>query len=170
MLVNAAEKAAAKVAGKAVVKQLADSSLPLLGNIATGVWPAADAAMAIENVIEIKAAATAALERLDILRGKIEGLQELAGKFKDFKNLPPGQQLKKALEIATDGQDLLAMLNACTRARKCNLVPFRSKGRVLQGAGGPPPDLWCDDGGCAKYRHREAPTGCGRHKSALRQP
>jgi len=138
MAVNAAMSAAAKVAAKAAVKQLAGSSVPLVGNIAMGLWTAVDAALAVGSVVEIKAAANEALEQLDVLRAKRQELQSLAEEFKDFKRLSLAEQAEQAQRIATEGQDLLATLNACTRARKCNLVPysnnaagnpFRSRGR-----------------------------------------
>jgi hypothetical protein len=125
---NAAGKAAAKVAAKAAAKQLAGSSLPLAGNIAMGAWTAVDAAMAINDVAEVKAAVTEVLEQLDVLREKATELQDFAGKFEDFRKLSPEEQLKQAQKIAAAGQDMLATLNACTRARKCTLPPFKNKG------------------------------------------
>lgn len=177
---NAAMRAAAKVGAKAAVKQLAGSSLPVLGNAAMGVWSAVDAAIAIGDVAEIKAAANEALEQLDILRQKGNDLQSLADDFKNLKSLPPDEQLSKAQEIATAGQDMLATLNACTRARKCNLVPYSADGAGNPVSGRKRSNVESARGGgcckgqtghhliygamargaCPNYDHSVAPTVC----------
>ena len=125
---NAAINAAEKVAAKAAVKQLIGSSAPVAGNIVMGLWSAMDAAMAVGDVREIRAAANEALEQLNALQDKAKELQSLAEEFKGFRERPPEEQLTKLQEIAVEGQDMLATLNACTRARKCNLVPYRADG------------------------------------------
>ena len=180
LVLNAAGKAAAKVAAKAAAKQLAGSSLPLVGNIAMGLWSAMDAAMAVGDVRQIRAAADEALEQLSLLREKADELHKLAADFKNLKDLPADQQLAKAQEIATAGQDMLATLNACTRARKCNLVPYgadgagnpfnakkQSKVESSKGGGCCPGQtghhLIYDamaKGACPNYDHGVAPTVC----------
>lgn len=180
MALHAAGKAAAKVAVKAGAKQLAGSSIPVAGNIAMGIWSAVDAAMAVGDVAEIQAVASESLDQLKVLKDKMSSLSDVAKKFDGFSQLPPDQQLSKAQEIATEGQDILATLNPCTRARKCNLVPykadgagnpFNAKGRsqVESANGG-----GCCPGqtghhliygamaksGCPNYNHDVAPTVC----------
>lgn len=90
------------------------------------------------------------------------------------------EQLKKAQEIATQGQDLLATANDCTRARKCNLVPYNADGlgnpmgkrKVSKvesaGNGGCCPGQTGHhlipeasiQGACPNYDHGAAPTVC----------
>ncbi|MPM15927.1 hypothetical protein SDC9_62301 [bioreactor metagenome] len=128
LVINAATKAAAKVAAKAAAKQLAGSSVPLAGNIAMGIWSAVDVAIAVGDVSEIKAAASEALEQIDVLKQKAERLKGISKDFEDLTKLSPEEKLKKAQELATETQDALATLNACVRARKCNLVPYKNDG------------------------------------------
>lgn len=177
MVMNAAGKAAAKLAVKTGLKQAAGSAVPLAGNIVMGLWSLYDAAATISDVREIKAVATAALEKLEILKSKLTELQRMASEFKDFDKLPLKEQEEKALKLAADGQDLLATLNDCTRARKCNLVPYTAQR-------GAPPDTpaklestkgggCCNgqtghhllpekslEGACPGYKHALAPTVC----------
>lgn len=183
MAFNAGAKALAKWGAKAAVKQLGGSSLPVAGNIAMGIWSAYDAAVAVGDVSEIKAVATESLEKLDILRNKLEDLQTKAKEFADFSKLSDAEKLEKAQALSSDGQDILATLNDCTRARKCNLVPYKA-----DGAGNPfgkrdsknPSLIESADGGgccpgqtghhliygamaegaCPNYDHKVAPTVC----------
>lgn len=120
MVVNAAGKAAAKVAVKAGAKQAAGSVLPVAGNVAMALWTLYDAAAAVSEVKEIRAVATAALEKLEILKSNITQLQKIA---QGFKNMTP----QDAHALAVEAQAMLATLNDCTRARKCNLVPYKSQ-------------------------------------------
>jgi hypothetical protein len=181
MVINAASKAALKVAAKAAAKQLVGSSVPAVGNAVMAIWSVVDAAVAIGDVAEIKAAATEALEQLSVLREKANEIQKMAEDFKNFDQLPPEEQLKKAQEIGADGQDMLATLNACTRARKCNLVPYgkdglgnpfnaRGKSKVESSKGGGCCHgqtghhliygAMAKDGACPNYDHGAAPTVC----------
>lgn len=192
--VNAGTKASLKWGGKAALKQAAGTSLPAIGNAAMALWSVADAAVAIGDVSEIRAVATEALEKLDVLRNKATDLQRAASEFADFSKLSPDEQLQKAQALATDGQDMLATLNDCTRARKCNLVPYsadgsgnllrqRGRSKVESASGG-----GCCNGqtghhlipggsvkdNCPNYDHATAPTVCvegtsqnmGSHKRA----
>lgn len=142
-----------------------------------GLWSLYDAAATISDVKEIKAVATASLEKLEMLKSKLTELQRIAAGFKDFDKLPLKEQQEKALKLAADGQDLLATLNDCTRARKCNLVPYTAQR-------GAPPDTpakmestkgggCCNgqtghrllpekslEGACPGYKHALAPTVC----------
>ncbi len=135
MALNAAGEAAAKWAAKAAAKQVVGSALPGWGNAAMGVISAVDAAISVGDVMEIKAAAEAGLEQIEVIQSKMAELEKLADKFTDFGNKTPEEKLKLAQELATDGQDLLAALNACTRAKKCNLVPYSTK-NAIKGARG----------------------------------
>jgi hypothetical protein len=128
MAVRAGTKAAGKFLLKAGAKQLGGSTIPLAGNIAMGLWSVYDAAVAIGDVGEIKAVATETLEQLDMLKNKFGDIQKLAKEFENFKNLPLAEQAEKAQALGAEGQDLLATLNDCTRARKCNLVPYGADG------------------------------------------
>lgn len=124
MATKAGAKALAKWAAKAGVKQLAGSSVPAIGNALMGIWSAVDAVVAIGDINEIRAVAAESLERLQMLRGKVGELGNLAKEFENFDKLTPEEQLAKAQKVGAAGQDALATLNDCTRARKCMLTPF----------------------------------------------
>jgi len=128
MAINAGTKAAGKWVAKAGIKQAAGTELPVIGNIAMGVWSLYDAASSLSDVSEIKATATEALDNLDVLKSKLGEVTEIGKQFENFSKLSPDEQLKKAQEIAVEGQELLAVANSCTRARKCNLVPYGADG------------------------------------------
>jgi hypothetical protein len=189
MVLDAAGHAAAKWAAKAAAKQLAGSALPAIGNAAMGLWSAYDAVSAVGNVAEIRAAATEALGKLEVLQKKAGDLQNLAKQFGDLSNLKD----EDALKLATEGQDMLATLNDCTRARKCNLVPYKGEAGNLIGQKGNSKVEAANAGGCCpgqtghhlipeaslkqqcpNYNHSMAPTVCvegfsqnhGSHKRA----
>jgi Domain of unknown function (DUF4150)/GHH signature containing HNH/Endo VII superfamily nuclease toxin 2 len=180
MAFRAGAKAAAKWTAKAGLKQLGGSTIPLAGNIAMGLWSAYDAAVAIGDVSEIKAVAEETLEELATLKNKFADIENLGKEFKNFDKLSLGEQAEKAQALGAEGQDLLATLNSCTRARKCNLVPYgkdgagnllgqRGKSNVESASGG-----GCCPGqtghhlipggsikeSCPNYDHGTAPTVC----------
>lgn len=128
MVGDAAGTAAAKWLGKAALKQGAGSALPVAGNVVMAIWSVIDGAMAIGDVREIKAVATESLEKLDVLKGKLNDLKRVSSEYANFSNLSENEQIEKAQKLASDGQDMLATLNDCTRARKCNLVPYKANG------------------------------------------
>ena len=176
MAFNAGRNAAAKWGAKAAAKQLAGSAVPAWGNAAMALWSAVDAAVAVGEVSEIRAVATESLERLEVLTKKASDLQNLAQKFGDVTNMSDEDVLK----LASEGQDMLATLNDCTRARKCNLVPYKADGAGnLIGQGGKSKVESAVGGGCCpgqtghhlipeaslkeqcpKYDHSMAPTVC----------
>ena len=128
MVLDAAGTAAAKWLGKAALKQAGGSALPVVGNVLMGIWSVVDGAMAIGDVREIKAVATESLEKLELLKAKLNDLKRLSQDYANFSSLSPQEQLDKAQGLASEGQDMLATLNDCTRARKCNLVPYSADG------------------------------------------
>jgi hypothetical protein len=128
MALNAGLKAGGKWLAKTGGKQLVGSSVPVAGNIAMAAWSLYDGICAISEVSEIRAAANQALEQLDVLKSRGSELADLSKEFENFSQLSEEDQLKKAQEISTQGQDLLATANDCTRARKCNLVPHTADG------------------------------------------
>jgi Domain of unknown function (DUF4150)/GHH signature containing HNH/Endo VII superfamily nuclease toxin 2 len=173
MAINAAGKAAAKLAIKAGLKQAAGSVVPVAGNVVMALWTAVDAAIAIGDVNEIREVATESLEQLDVLQSKLGELQSMAKEFENFSNLSPEEQLEKAQKAGAAGQDVLATLNECTRARKCMLVPYgpdaAQRGREHSNNKG------CCNGqtghhliydgmmknaGCVGYDYKDAPTVC----------
>ncbi len=173
MVLNAAGKAAAKFAVKAGIKQAAGSAVPVAGNIVMGLWSAYDAAVAIGDVNEIRAVANQTLEQLDVLEKKFDDIKKLGDKLDNLDKLTD----KQIQEAATEGQDALATLNDCTRARKCNLVPHTQNDRTR----GVEP---ADNGGCCNgqtghhlvsgaamreacpnYKHETAPTVCAEGTS-----
>ena len=133
MATNAGAKALAKWAAKAGIKQAAGSSLPAIGNALMAIWSVVDAAVAIGDVNEIRKVATESLDKLGMLKSKVTELTDLAGEFKDFDKLSPGEQLTKAQELGARGQEALATLNDCTRARKCMLTPYGADGANQRG-------------------------------------
>jgi Domain of unknown function (DUF4150) len=169
MAVNAAGKAAAKFAVKTGVKQAAGSVVPLAGNIVMGLWSVYDAAVAIGDVNEIRQVANSTLEQLDVLEKKFDDIKRLGDKL-NKGNLTPDEIQSAAVE----GQEALATLNNCVRARKCNLVPHtqndntRGVETAKTGHGG------CCNGqtghhlvsgaamkeACTDYKHETAPTVC----------
>jgi hypothetical protein len=169
MALNAGLKAGGKWLAKAGLKQAAGTSIPVAGNIAMAAWSLYDGICAISEVSEIKVAAEQALEQLDVLKSKAGELSNLSEKFKNFDELEPTEQLK----AVSEGQEMLAAANECTRARKCNLVPYSTK----DGKSGVEPS---DKGGCCPgqtghhlipnsamtgkckphYKASEAPTVC----------
>jgi len=175
MVVDAAKWAAGKWVAKAVIKQGAGSFVPLAGNVVMGLWSAWDAVSSIGDVREIRRVAQETLEQINVLYTELAALKNLAGRFNNFNNLTS----QEILELATDGQGALATLNACTRARKCMLVPYTNKG----GRGGraePANNGGCCPGqtghhlipdkmvvkqhngqdNCPKYSKGDAPTVC----------
>jgi hypothetical protein len=176
MAINAGANAAAKWGAKAAAKQLAGSAVPAWGNAAMALWSVVDAAVAIGDVAEIRAVATESLQRLDVLRSKAGELQSLANRFGDISKLTD----EDALKLGTEGQDILATLNDCTRARKCNLVPYQADGAGnLLGQRGKSKVESANNGGCCpgqtghhlipeaslkeqcpNYQHSMAPTVC----------
>ncbi|NHZ61869.1 PAAR-like domain-containing protein [Massilia genomosp. 1] len=128
MVTDAAGKAAGKWLGKAALKQAGGSAVPAVGNILMGIWSVVDAAVAVGDIMEIKKVATESLAKLDVLKAKLDDLKSLTQRFADFKKLKPEEQLKIGQRLASDGQDMLATVNDCTRARKCNLVPYSGEG------------------------------------------
>ncbi len=186
MVANAAGKAALKWGGKAALKQGAGTVLPVAGNIVMGIWSVVDGAMTIGDIAEIKQVATESLEKLDVLQRKLTDLQNVAAEYKDFNQLSDKDKLDKAQRLASDGQDLLATLNDCTRARKCNLVPYQGTKNPMAGSdrqnrsrieasnsggccGGqtghhliPKASV---EGSCPNYDHGAAPTVCAEGTS-----
>ncbi|MCF3281437.1 hypothetical protein L1Z99_23580, partial [Escherichia coli] len=123
IVIHAAEKAAAKIAVKAAAKQALGTVVPVAGNAIMGIWTAIDIVVSVGEVADIKAAAEEALKQLEILKQEYKRVLDLSSRIEKLKELS-GEDLKdETLAIIADGQDILALLNACTRARKCNLVP-----------------------------------------------
>lgn len=175
MALNAAGEAAAKWVGKAALKQAGGSALPAVGNAAMAIWSVVDAVMAVGDVMAIQQAASDALDQLKVLKDKIDDIQKLSDDLKNFNKLSNEDKLKKAQEIGQNLQDLLATLNACTRAKKCQLVPKggkqgETKREHASGAsGGCCPgqtghhiiyDNMMKNSGCTSYDYNNAPTVC----------
>ena len=173
MATKAGAKALAKWGLKAGVKQLAGTSLPVIGNALMGLWSVVDAAIAIGDISEIQQVATESLEQLDVLKSKVSELQSMAKEFENFSSLTPEEQLAKAQKVGAAGQDVLATINECTRARKCMLVPYgpdaAQRGRehsnnkgCCKGQTGHHLiyDGMMKNAGCTGYDYKDAPTVC----------
>lgn len=173
MATRAGAKAAGKWVAKAGGKQLLGSSVPAWGNAVMGVWSVVDGVMAIGDVNEIRRVAIESIEKLNVLEKEAGRLQSLAAEFNGFDKLSPQEQLAKAQKIGSEGQDLLATLNDCTRARKCNLVPKSKKDgnrkvETADGKGCCPGQTghhliygaMMDGVSCPGYEYSTAPTVC----------
>ena len=169
MATKAGVKALGKWAAKAGIKQAAGSSLPVIGNTVMAIWSVVDGAMAIGDVSEIRTVAQESLGKLEMLQAKTADLNSLSSRFSNIQNLTDADVLK----LVTEGQDFMATVNDCLRARKCNLVPKSQKdgSRNVETA---------DNGGCCKgqtghhliygammdgvdcpgYKYETAPTVC----------
>jgi len=173
MVMDAAKWAAGKWAAKTALKQVAGSAIPLAGNITMGVWSVVDGVRAIGDVSQIRAVAQEGLEQIKVLRGEFGQLDDLAQRFGNFETLGN----KQKLALATEGQGMLATLNACTRARKCMLVPYSrdlkqgnlvepsTKGGCCKGQTGhhliPQAMTKVENGDvCLNYNHDNAPVVC----------
>ena len=169
MATKAGGEALAKWGAKAGLKQVGGSSLPAIGNTIMGIWSGVDAVMAIGDVGEIRRVAKDALSQLEVLKAKASDLQSMAKRFKDIDKLSGEETLK----VAAEGQDLLATLNECTRARKCNLVPKSQNDRTrgvetADGKGCCPGQTghhliygaMMADADCPGYKYETAPTVC----------
>lgn len=148
MAENAASKAFGKVIVKAGIKQTAGSTLPFWGNLAMAAWTLGDAVYSGFEVSSIKSAAEEGLEQVEILSEKADEIKRLIKETENYKNLSPEEQIEKAQKLAEDTQDILASLNACVRARKCNLVPYSVK-NAIKGAKGSKVES-AKNGGCCK--------------------
>lgn len=182
MVVHAAGRAAGKWVVKTGLKQAAGSTVPLAGNVLMGLWSVYDAGTSIADVLEIKKVAGETLEKLKYLQDKLPELNKMRDDFSNFKNLSPAEQEDAAIKLAADGQDMLATLNDCVRARKCNLVPYgaatnvppnRDVNHEATKTGGccfgqtghhllPEKSL---EGVCPNYKHAAAPTVCAEGTS-----
>lgn len=162
-LKNAAMKGLGKVAVRAGVKQLAGSAVPAWGNAVMGIISVGDAAWTLYNVGDIKTLAADLIDDIDAIKSKLG----------DFKSLIANAS-KDPEALMWDGMDILATVNSCLRARKCNLVPYSkkggrgsnvetsSKGGCCPGQTGHHliPQAMVKDGPCPNYDHGEAPTVC----------
>ena len=149
MAKDAASKAFGKVITKAGIKQVAGSSVPGWGNAAMAAWTLGDAVYAGFEVSTIKSAAEEGLEQVKVLSEKADDIKKLIEQTENYKNLSPEEQLEKAQKLAEDAQDILASLNACVRARKCNLVPYSVKNAIKKGARGSKVET-AKKGGCCQ--------------------
>lgn len=157
-LQGAAMKAGAKVLAKAGVKQLGGSSLPLIGNIAMGLWTAYDVYSAVSSIGDLRALFNDLVEYLDVLKQKLGDFKSILERY----NKEGG-----SAALMADVMDALATINPCTRARKCVLVPYS------RGAGNSKSTGCCPGQTghhlvpgamarkvCSAYKHEDAPTVC----------
>ena len=162
-LEGAAAKATAKVLAKAGLKQAAGSSVPLLGNIAMGLWTAYDVYQAVSSIDDLRKIYNEVVDYVETLKDKLPRLKDLLDKYKNEGG---------SAKLMADVMDVVATVNPCTRARKCMLVPYKKKGsgnrkaETSTGAG-------CCGGQtghhlipgamaerCPNYEHSIAPTVC----------
>jgi hypothetical protein len=165
---SAGLKIAAKILVKAGVKQAGGSAVPLLGNIAMGLWTVWDVVTGIGDINEINRVVN---EYAEQIRAAGKSATDLGNLLNRYRNLPPGESMANMMG---DVQEAIAVLNPCTRARKCNLVPYDNKpgGRrnepSTRGRGCCPgqtghhliPGAMSERGGCPGYNHGNAPTVC----------
>lgn len=116
------------------------------------------------DAVKTGTAAWQAIGEMKTLLGLAQTAQsELAALASNMANKTPS-------ELMADGMGVLSRLNACTRARRCLLVPYGKTGAEdsLGGAGCCPgqsghhvlPDEMTKDGRCTGYTKGGAPTVC----------
>jgi len=106
----------------------------------------------------------------------LEPFKDLRAGFNDFKgraiqfnkreNINTDGKRRAAQTLTAEGQGMLAELNACLRARKCTLVPYKNQDSgCCKGQTGhhliPEAMIDPENGGeCEGYNHGKAPTVC----------
>lgn len=163
-LQKAALKGGGKLLAKAIGKQAAGSALPVIGNIAMGLWTAYDIYSTYQDLDQLKELYDEVVDYVDTLKDKLD----------DFKGFLDRYKKEGASEaLMADMMDVLAQINACTRYRKCMLVPYRNKfggsavepankGGCCPGQTGHHivPDALTKNGACPGYNKGDAPTVC----------
>jgi hypothetical protein len=181
LMLEYAQGAGLKIAGKillkAGVKQAAGSSVPLAGNIAMGLWTVWDVVSGIGDVSEINLVVQEYANQLRSVTDQLGNMKSVLDRYRD----PVTGQLsvEKLPTLMGDIQDAIAQMNACLRMRKCNLVPYSTKGHqkkagksneveTSNNGGCCPgqtghhlvPDTMIDSSMCPGYKHGDAPTVC----------
>ena len=174
------------IAVKAIGKQAIGSFLPLLGNAVMATSTGAELYAAQEQIrqfseqaAQIETFSAETTQKLQAAQTKLNGMVK-DGKL-DIPDLNTEKGQTEFRKQAGDIQDGIATLNDCTRARKCNLVPYGKKsntelkrgnqsknvapstnGGCCKGQTGHHllPDTMIKEAGCANYKHSEAPTVC----------
>jgi hypothetical protein len=168
-LQKAALKGGGKILVKALGKQAAGSWLPVIGNIAMGLWTVYDIYSTYQDIDQLKELYDEVVDYVDTLKQKL-------GDFKSFLDRYKKEGASEAL--MADVMDVLATINACTRYRKCMLVPYRNKygggdvepanrGGCCPGQTGHHliPDALTKNGACPGYNKRDAPVVCVEGKN-----
>jgi hypothetical protein len=132
---------------KDVAKKGAKKFVPFVGWVLTG-YDAAQAALAVKQIKSLK----------DLAQGAVS----------ELKSLGDNLQNKTPTDLMADGMGVLSRLNACTRARRCLLVPFNQTTTAgsMDGKGCCPGQTGHhvipeeSGGSCDKYSHDGAPTMC----------
>lgn len=163
-LQKAALKGGGKLLAKAIGKQAAGSALPVIGNIAMGLWTAYDIYSTYQDLDVLKELYDEVVDYVDVLKDKL-------GDFKNFLDRYKKEGGSEAL--MADVMDVLSQINTCTRYRKCMLVPYRNKygggkvepankGGCCPGQTGHHmiPDALTKNGACPGYKKGDAPTVC----------
>jgi Domain of unknown function (DUF4150)/GHH signature containing HNH/Endo VII superfamily nuclease toxin 2 len=175
---NAGLKIAGKILLKAGVKQVAGTSVPLAGNIVMGLWTAWDVVSGIGDVAEVNRVVQEYADQFKAIKDNLGNMKNVLDRYRD----PVTGKLsaEKLPTMMGDIQDAIAQMNACLRARKCNLVPYKGKGHFKkQGVKSnnvePANDGGCCPGqtghhlvpetmiggsNCPGYKHADAPTVC----------
>ncbi|MEZ4302597.1 MAG: PAAR-like domain-containing protein [Polyangiaceae bacterium] len=169
---NYALKAGGKIALKAGAKQLGGSALPVAGNIAMGLWTIYDIGDAVLSYGDYQTL-------LADVQDQVKAFTDVEGKLKGLLDKYKAEGGSSGL--MADVMDLIASVNPCVRARKCNLVPYDKSGgasatRAAQKQKGCCPGQTghhlilgvMAEGQCPGYRaktpasakHKNAPTVC----------
>jgi hypothetical protein len=175
---NAGLKIAGKILIKAGVKQAAGTSVPLAGNIAMGLWTAWDVVSGIGDVREVNRVVQEYANQFRSVTDQLGNMKNVLDRYRD--PVTGKVTAEKLPTLMGDIQDAIAQMNSCLRMRKCNLVPYSTKGHhKKQGekstnvepsnnGGCCPgqtghhlvPDTMLDSTVCPGYKHGDAPTVC----------
>lgn len=163
-LLSAGLKGGGKLLAKAIGKQAAGTVVPVIGNIAMGLWTAYDIYSTYQNLDALKEIYDEVVDYVDTLKSKMGDLNNLLDRYKKEGG---------TMSLMADTMDVLAQINTCTRYRKCMLVPYRNKfggGQVESANNGGCcpgqtghhiiPDALTKNGACPGYKKGDAPTVC----------
>lgn len=125
-----------KLGVKAGARQLAGSFVPLAGNVAMGLWSAYDAASFAGELASKREEIMALIDEVKNLDDQIKKATDLKDRLENIRNGTPGigpdGSPDSPNKVLGDMQEALALTNACLRARKCSLVPYRSADHIAK--------------------------------------
>ena len=127
-------------------------------------WSCYDVVISIDDGLEIKKLYDQVAGEVERVKNKLPELRKTLENYGD----------KKPAAVAADAMDVLATVNDCTRARKCQLVKYNdTKKGAFENLGDKQPaccpgqtghhlipDVAATNSSCSNYKEGEAPTVC----------